>query len=45
MANGMGGLDWSALPLAAEMYGISNIETLVTRLMVIKTHRPNKEDD
>lgn len=44
LANGMGGLDWAGLPLACAVHGVSDIEALVQRLIVIKTHRPPKED-
>lgn len=40
LANGMGGLDWSGLPIAAAYFGASDVEALVERLMVIKLHKP-----
>lgn len=44
-ANGMGGLDWSAVPLQAARYGVDDVEGLLDRLEVIKLHRrPEKED-
>jgi hypothetical protein len=39
LSNGMGGLDWSGLPLVTEYLGITDIEGLMARLIVIKTHR------
>lgn len=40
LANGMGGLDWSALPLFVELHGIEDVDALIHRLLVIKLHRP-----
>lgn len=42
LANGMGGLDWSGLPFAAEFFGARDLEALTERLLVIKLHRPEK---
>ena len=44
LANGSGGIDWAGLPLACEMYGVRDVETLIQRLVVIKTHRPPKDE-
>lgn len=41
LANGMGGLDWSQLDLAAATFGAVDREDLIERLLVIKTHRPD----
>lgn len=41
LANGMGGIDWSGLPYVVEILGVSDVEMLVHRLMVMKTHRPD----
>ena len=32
----MGGIDWAALPVIAEMLGIDDIETLVLQLVAIR---------
>jgi hypothetical protein len=40
LSNGMGGIDWQALPLAVAHYGIHDIDGLIRRLVTIKTHRP-----
>lgn len=32
----MGGLDWSALPIVAEMLGVTDIETLTSDLIAIR---------
>lgn len=41
----MGGLDWSALPVVAEMIGQHDIETLVAQLVAIRDwQRDNPED-
>jgi hypothetical protein len=34
--NMLGGLDWSGLPLVAEVLGIEDIEMLVAQLVVIR---------
>lgn len=41
LANGMGGYDWSGLPLACELFQVQEIEPLLQRLLVIKTHKPS----
>ena len=38
----MGGIDWTALPLAVAMYGVQDVEALIERLMIIKTHKPQR---
>lgn len=46
LSNGMGGLDWSALTVAAEMYGVHNLEELIDNLVSIKGWKrpgPDKE--
>ncbi len=37
----MGGIDWAALPIVSELLGIDDIESLITRLVVIRDS--NKE--
>lgn len=32
----MGGLDWQALPIIAEMFGIDDIETFIVQLTTIR---------
>ena len=39
LANGMGGLDWSGVPLVAELLGVGDLEMFLHRLTVIKLHR------
>lgn len=34
--NLMGGIDWSALPIVADMIGITDLETLITQLVTIR---------
>lgn len=41
LANGMGGFDWCALPLACRVHAVRDIELLIERLQVIKAHRPD----
>ncbi len=44
--NLMGGLDWQALPIVAEMIGVTDIETLVVQLVAIRDwQRDNPESD
>ncbi len=45
LANGMGGLDWAGLQLAVAMFGITDIEGLIDRLLVIKSHKPPEQRD
>lgn len=40
LANGTGGLDWAALPLFAALHTVQDLEPLIDRLLVIKTHKP-----
>lgn len=40
LANGMGGLDWAGLPLLCAYHCVNDVEGLLHRLLVIKTHRP-----
>ncbi len=39
LSNGMGGYDWAALPLACRIHGVRDVEMLIERLLVLKTHR------
>jgi hypothetical protein len=34
----MGGLDWTALPLVAEMLGVKDVESLVHQLVTVRDH-------
>jgi hypothetical protein len=43
--NGMGGIDWAGLPMVCAMLEVENVETLVERMLVIKGHKPPKDDD
>jgi len=38
----MGGIDWAALPVVAEILGIDDIETLVVQLVAIRDHGKEK---
>lgn len=42
LATGMGGIDWQGLPVVVELLGVADaqLELLLHRLKVIKTHRP-----
>lgn len=42
LANGMGGLDWSGFDLVVEKLGIEDVDGLLDRLLVIKTHKPKE---
>lgn len=37
-------MDWSGLPLVAAWLGVDDIDGLLHRLIVIKTHRPDRDD-
>ena len=39
----MGGLDWTALPVVVEMFGIMDVETFVIQLVSIRTWRRAQE--
>lgn len=39
LANGMGGLDWSGLPLLCGWLGITDVEGLMQRLALIRMYR------
>ncbi|WKB52313.1 hypothetical protein [Eleftheria terrae] len=43
LSNGAGGIDWAGLPVVVELLGITDVEGLIHRLHVIKTHRPPNE--
>ncbi len=45
LSNGMGGVDWSGLPLAAAVLGVDDIDALVDAIVTIKTHKPPTQDD
>lgn len=45
LADGNGALDWQGLPLICGWLGVQEVEDLMHRLAVIKTHRKPKEDD
>lgn len=45
LGNGMGGLDWSGLPLACARYGVRDVAGLIDRLLILKTHRPDDKDN
>ena len=45
LANGSGGIDWQALPLAVELYGVDDVEALVEGLLVVKLHKPDVAED
>jgi len=40
----MGGLDWAALPVVAEMLGLHDIEALVTDLTAIREFQNRSSD-
>jgi hypothetical protein len=39
----MGGIDWSGLPFVCALLGFQDIDRLIERLLVIKTHKPDEE--
>jgi hypothetical protein len=38
--NGHGGIDWAGLPMVCQWLGVTDVDGLLHRLRVIKTHRP-----
>ena len=40
LANGMGGLDWAGLPTVCAWLGVQDVDGLLWRLSLIKSHRP-----
>lgn len=44
LADGNGGVHWQGLELVAGWLGITDLEGLMTRLEIIKGHRPNESD-
>lgn len=38
-ANGMGGIDWRAVPMLCAWLGVIDVDGLMQRLTVIKLHR------
>lgn len=46
MANGMGGVDWQALPLLCGWLGITDVQGLMQRLVVMRMYRkPNERTE
>lgn len=43
LCNGMGGLDWSGLPLQVELHGVQDVEALCDALLRIKLYRPRDD--
>lgn len=39
----MGGIDWAALPIIAEMIGFTDIELLIEQLVAIRTYKSQPE--
>lgn len=44
LTNGMGGIDWSGLPLVAAHLGVTDAEGLLDALEVLVTHQPDKPE-
>lgn len=38
--NGQGAIDWAGLDLVAALLGVQDIEALINRLLIIKSHKP-----
>jgi hypothetical protein len=34
----MGGLDWTALPMVADLFGITDLESFIAQLAAIRDH-------
>lgn len=44
LSNGMGGIDWAGLPVAVTLFGVRDVEGLMHRLALIKSHRAPEDD-
>ena len=42
LSNRTGSIDWAGLEFVVALLGIKDVESLVQRLLIIKTHRPQK---
>ena len=40
----MGGIDWAGLGLVVEHLGIADLDGLIHRLQIIKTHKPDADE-
>jgi hypothetical protein len=45
LANGMGGIDWAGLPMACAWLGVRDVDALLQRLLLIKTHDPKRSTE
>jgi hypothetical protein len=45
VSNGMGGMDAAWLPYAVALHEVDDVEGLIRRLTLIKSHRPNKSGE
>lgn len=41
----MGGLDWNALPIVAEMFGVTDIERFITQLAAIRSSQEKQHGE
>jgi hypothetical protein len=41
----MGGIDWAGLPLACAWLGVRDVDGMLQRLLLIKTHDPKRNQD
>lgn len=44
LATDSGSIDWQGLPLACAYFGVRDVEMLIHRLIVMKTHRCAKDE-
>lgn len=40
LSDSMGGVAWAGLEVMAAYYGIDDVDGLIERLLIVKTHRP-----
>lgn len=40
----MGGIEWAALPLVVEMFGIEDVETFVRQLVTIRDEQQKRSE-
>ncbi len=44
LSTGSGAFDLGALPVVVELLGVQDVEGLIDRLLIIKLHRPEKQN-
>jgi hypothetical protein len=45
LSNGMGGIDWSGLPIAAAHLGVQDMGAFIDAIETVLTHNPEKPEE